>query len=57
MHIVYALMLMTCFSGKTCKSVAINTYENKTDCVQVAKAIRDADDTIMATCTEAAISR
>lgn len=56
MHTVFALMLMTCYSGKTCKSVAIQTYPTKADCTLVAKAIRNADDTIMATCTEAAIS-
>jgi len=57
MHIVFALMLMTCYSGKTCKSVAINTYPTKEQCQLVAKRVREADDAIMATCTEAAISR
>ncbi len=55
MHIIYALMLMTCYTGKTCKSVPIQTYDDKAKCMEVVKHIREADDSIMATCTEAAI--
>lgn len=55
MHIIYALMLMTCFSGKTCKQVVISTYPDKDNCVQVANAIHQADDTILGTCQKVVV--